>query len=75
MGLTDRPVQVVDKDSARLGLPNEIAVGLAGSNHKTICKFEEEASQRFRPVSNALKLMAADIRELGSKSENSTHDP
>ncbi|KAH8802982.1 hypothetical protein F5884DRAFT_756286 [Xylogone sp. PMI_703] len=29
-------ILVVDKVSARLGLPNEIAVGLAGSNHRTI---------------------------------------
>ncbi|KAK2613542.1 hypothetical protein N8I77_000449 [Diaporthe amygdali] len=64
-------VLVVDKDSARLGLPNEIAVGLADSNHRTICKFEQAKSQRYRPVLNALKLMAADIRELATKTENS----
>lgn len=50
--------QVFDKSSARLGLPNEIAIGLAGSNHRTICKFEEAKSQRYRPVWNALKEMA-----------------
>ncbi|KAI0101579.1 hypothetical protein GGR51DRAFT_529441 [Nemania sp. FL0031] len=64
-------VLVVDKESACLNLPNEVPVALAGSNHRTMCKFEEAGSQRYRPVLNALRGMAADIRGLILKSEAS----
>ncbi|KAI0542415.1 hypothetical protein GGR58DRAFT_496969 [Xylaria digitata] len=57
-------VLVVDKESACLRLPNEVPVGLAGSNHRTLCKFEEAGSQRYRPVINALRGMAAEVRDL-----------
>ncbi|PVH98023.1 hypothetical protein DM02DRAFT_616112, partial [Periconia macrospinosa] len=46
---------VVDKDSARLGLPNEVAIGIAGSNHKSMCKFGDFNSQKYKPVSNAVE--------------------
>lgn len=37
----------MDKDSACLNLPNEIAVGVAGANHKTMCKFSRPDSQKY----------------------------
>lgn len=49
------PLQVVDKDSARLGLANEIAVGIAGANHRTMCKFNDINSQKYTAVWRAIK--------------------
>jgi hypothetical protein len=48
----------VDKDSAILGLPNEIAVGVGQSNHKTMCKFDDKNSQKYKPVWLAIKALA-----------------
>jgi hypothetical protein len=50
-------MQVVDKDSARLYLPNERFTGVANSNHKTMCKFDVADSQRYSPVWNAVRDM------------------
>lgn len=36
-------------------LPNEVSLPLAGSNHKTICKFGKHDNQRYKPVSDALE--------------------
>ena len=47
----------MDKDSARLNLPNEIAVGIAGANHRTICKFADAKSQKYLLVMRALETM------------------
>src|SRR6266487_1347591 len=49
--------QIVDKDSARLNLPNEIAVGVAGANHKSICNFSRADSQKYLPVWRAIKSL------------------
>jgi hypothetical protein len=48
-------LQIVDRDSACLNLPNEIAVGVAGANHKSICKFSRADSQKYLPVWRAIK--------------------
>ncbi|MCJ1472951.1 hypothetical protein MMC13_001600, partial [Lambiella insularis] len=50
---------IVDKDSASLNLPNEIAVGIARANHRTMCKFGDADSQKYRPVRNAIADMVA----------------
>ena len=50
-------LQIVDKDSARLNLPNEMAVGVAGANHKTLCKFSRADSQKYLPVWRAIKSL------------------
>lgn len=55
------PVKIVDKDSARLRLPNEIAVGVADSNHKVMCKFEDVESQKYRPIWISIRGIAQDI--------------
>jgi hypothetical protein len=47
----------VDKDSARLNLPNEIAVGIAGANHKSLCRFSHADSQKYLPVWSAIKRL------------------
>ena len=47
----------MDKDSARLNLPNEIAVGIAGANHRTLCKFSDAKSQKYLLVIRALETM------------------
>ena len=48
----------MDKDSAILRLPNEVAVGVAQSNHKLMCKFEDKDSQKYKPVWLAIKGLA-----------------
>ncbi|KAL9023532.1 MAG: hypothetical protein Q9196_007145, partial [Gyalolechia fulgens] len=48
---------IVDKDSAVLNLPNEIATGVPQTNHSTICKFEHVDSQKYYPVWNAVKKL------------------
>jgi hypothetical protein len=48
----------VDKASAIIRLPNEIAVGVAQSNHKMMCKFDDRNSQKYKPVWLAIKAMA-----------------
>ena len=52
--------QIVDENSARLDISNERAVGVAGSNHRTMCKFGEADSQRYEPVWKAVKQLAQD---------------
>ena len=42
-------ILVVDKDSARLNLRNEISVGIS-ANHRDICKFSDPESEIYRPV-------------------------
>jgi hypothetical protein len=48
----------VDKDSAILNLPNEIAVGIVGSNYRTMCKFDSKDSQKYKPVWQAVRNLA-----------------
>jgi hypothetical protein len=48
-------LQIVGRDSACLNLPNEIAVGIAGTNHKSICRFSHADSQKYLPVWRAIK--------------------
>ncbi|KAH0536549.1 hypothetical protein FGG08_006579 [Glutinoglossum americanum] len=52
-----RSLLIVDRESARLGLPNELAVGIAGANHRTMCKYSSAASQKYLPVRRALESM------------------
>jgi hypothetical protein len=37
---------------------NEVAIGIAGSDHKTMCKFTDFNSQKYHPVWNAVKELA-----------------
>jgi nucleoside phosphorylase len=60
--------QIVDKDSAVLRLPNEIAVGVAQSNHKMVCKFDQRDSQKYRPVWVAIKALAESALAAGAYS-------
>ena len=53
----------MDEDSARLGLPNEIPVGVAAADHKTICKFNNKDSPRYRPVWKAIRELCAETRK------------
>lgn len=50
-------VKIVDIDSARLNLPNELAIPI-GANHRDMCKYSAVNSQRYRPVWEALHEMA-----------------
>ena len=45
----------MDKDSARLKLPNEIAVPVDNADHRSICKFDSAESQKYLPVWRAIK--------------------
>jgi hypothetical protein len=58
--------QVVDRDSALLNLANERAVGVADSNHRTMCIFESAVSQRYDPVWKAVLKMAQEMTALSS---------
>ena len=46
--------QIVDKESALLKLPNETPVAVVSANHKTMCKFSDEYSNKYRPVWRAI---------------------
>jgi hypothetical protein len=48
-------MRIVDRDSARLNLQNEVAVGVAHANHKSICKFSCADSQKYSPIWRAIK--------------------
>lgn len=49
--------QIVDRDSAVLNLANEVAVGVAQANHRTVCKFERVDSQKYIPVWHAIRTL------------------
>lgn len=49
------------KDSARLGLPNERAVGIAGANHQNMCTFGDEKSQKYKQVGVAVEQLVDSI--------------
>lgn len=53
--------QIVDKDSATLGIQNELAVQIPGANHRNICRFAAADSQKYKIVQNALQQMFAKI--------------
>jgi hypothetical protein len=47
--------KIVDKDSACMNLPNEKPPIPISADHKTMCKFSDAESQKFRPVWMAIK--------------------
>jgi hypothetical protein len=49
-----------------MGLPNEEPLPLAGSNHKTICKFGDAENQRYSPIWDAMEELVKIA--LGGKS-------
>ena len=52
-------ILVVDKDSARLNLQNEICVGIS-ANHRDICKFSDPESEIYRPVWKAIQSLCVE---------------
>ena len=64
--------QIVDKDSAVLRLPNEIAVGVAQSNHKMMCKFDDKESQKYKPVWQAIRGLAESVLAAEANSVSGT---
>ena len=52
-------ILVVDKDSARLNLQNEICVGIS-ANHRDICKFSDPKSEIYRPVWKAIQSLCVE---------------
>ncbi|KAL8654315.1 MAG: hypothetical protein Q9226_003490 [Calogaya cf. arnoldii] len=48
---------VVTADSARLNLPNEKLPVPIQANHRTMCKFADASSQKYRPVWKALSQL------------------
>ncbi|CZR66344.1 uncharacterized protein PAC_16245 [Phialocephala subalpina] len=48
---------IVDKNSACLNHPNEIAVGIAGANHRSICKFSHGNSEKYSLVWMTIKQL------------------
>ncbi|KAF8540576.1 hypothetical protein BDD12DRAFT_833045 [Trichophaea hybrida] len=47
----------VDKDSASLGLPNEIAVPIANSGYKNICRFGNFESKKYALVEKSIRKL------------------
>jgi len=54
-------MQIVDKESACLGLPNERAVGIGGANHRDLCKFSDAKSQKYLQVGRAIVQMVNSV--------------
>ncbi|KAI9855703.1 MAG: hypothetical protein M1813_009665 [Trichoglossum hirsutum] len=60
-------LKIVDKASAQLGLPNEIAVTIAGADHRTMCRFSDAESQKYSLVKDALgRLVSASVNPVPS---------
>ncbi|KAK1040556.1 hypothetical protein LTR74_018680, partial [Friedmanniomyces endolithicus] len=51
---------IVDKDLARLNMPNEKTFAV-NANHSTVCKFSAEGSQNYKLVGRAIVDMAERI--------------
>ncbi|KAK2599136.1 hypothetical protein QQS21_005397 [Conoideocrella luteorostrata] len=68
--------QVVDQESARLNLPNEICIPISG-NHVTMCKFSNSQAglRKFRSVSNHLKNMAEELNATEVSHISSLSEP
>lgn len=49
--------RVVDEDSAVLGFPDEVSIGITG-NHRTMCRFESIDEQRYRCVWTNIQNLA-----------------
>jgi hypothetical protein len=47
--------KVVDKESALLKLANETPAPVAGTDHRTICKFGSKDSQKYITIWNGIK--------------------
>ncbi|PMD50811.1 ankyrin [Hyaloscypha bicolor E] len=54
--------RVVDEDTATLGLPNEIQIGL-NADHRAMCRFSDENSQAFSAVWRPIRDMVNFIRK------------
>lgn len=54
-------LQVVDEDSATLGFPNEITIGL-DADHRSMCRFDREDSQAFAAVWRPIRDMVNSFR-------------
>jgi serine/threonine-protein phosphatase 2B catalytic subunit len=62
---------IVDRESAVLGLDNEVAVGLAASDHRTMCKYGSLTSQRYKSVWTAVLGVCQELG-LSAKPQHST---
>ena len=60
--------KIVDKDSARLGIANELAVGVAHADHRTICKFNNKDSIRYKPVWQTIQALCVKTEEVSASS-------
>jgi Calcineurin-like phosphoesterase/NACHT domain/Ankyrin repeats (3 copies)/Putative serine esterase (DUF676) len=61
---------IVDRESAVLGLDNEVEVGLAASDHRTMCKYSSSSSQRYKPVWTAILGLCQGL-DIIAKHQNS----
>lgn len=59
--LTPRFLQVMEKHSACLSLPNERAVGIASADHRSICKFEDIDSDNYLLVLGEIRSISDNI--------------
>jgi hypothetical protein len=58
--------QIVDRDSASLGIANEIAVPVQGADRRSICKFEAADSQKYKPIYNESRLIGKRLETSNS---------
>jgi len=63
---------VVEKDSAILNLPSEIATPIS-ADHRSMCRFAFAEEQKYRPVWRAIKSLVADISQSPSASVAHEH--
>ena len=48
----------MDENSATMQLPTELALPLAGSDHRSICKFGDADDERYEPIGDAIDELA-----------------
>ncbi|KAI9743212.1 MAG: hypothetical protein M1818_003058 [Claussenomyces sp. TS43310] len=61
---------IVDRDSATLGIPNELAMQIPGADHRNICKFSGADTQKYKIVQDALQKIFAKIEKCNVASTN-----
>lgn len=54
-------LQIVEEESATLGWPDEVRVGIDG-NHRSMVCFADEKEPRYRQVSGCISRMVAEAR-------------
>lgn len=70
----DKMVQIVERRSAILNLPEEIVIGQY-SDHRDIVRFTSLQDRNFRPVLSRLSKFGEDINKQFSVQASTSEDP